>query len=905
MSRIRITAASLGAATLTVDNSAGTATYNAEYYVLGQASKFVKPGAVRIDSNTFGSGNIEDVAFADPDGSDALIVLNADTANAHTFNVDENGQSFTYTLPAKAVATFTWTPGSGGGSDATNGGTSNGAAVQQWTCYSGNTNQEWQFQPTSGGYYEVVTRNAPALGWDVTGGPGATGNGVPIQLLQLHPPQQHQRMPRRHQCVHCRRCRPPAMELHRRLQPELHSQRGELTTSQSLPSSSSSDQPGRKMRIWKRSSLGAGVAAVSSAALLLGVLGSPAVRAGGGGGDPSSPQVKVWITTADGQQKLTGQVPVAFSLSPPADVTVTVDPTRSFQTMTGFGGSITDSSAAVLYSLSPSARDAAMHLLFDPATGDGLDFLRQPIGASDFVATQDYTYDDMPSGQTDYLQRHFSIAHDETEILPLLREAERINPKLTIMATPWSPPAWMKTGDSLIGGRLIESPAIYASYALYLLKFVQAYRAQGVHVDLLSVQNEPQNRTSDTYPGTDMPSFQEEKVIEDLGPMLRAAGLRTGILAYDHNWAEHPNDIASTPPDETSDINDYPQQVLSSPAARWVSGVAYHCYYGDPSAMTALHNQFPHYDIYQTECSGSQSADPASTFSDTLKWHARNLEIGSIRNWSKTVVNWNVALDPSGGPHVGGCSTCTGILTVGPGDTVTPGAEYYALGHLSRFVQPGAVRIASTSFGTTGWNGQIMDVAFVNPDGSTVLVAHNENDNPQSFSVSENGQSFNYTLPGDSLATFVWVNPPRPAPQLRALDPSGWQATAVPAGPADPCCTGDVASNAVDDDASTRYSTGAPQAPGQYLQVDLGRPERLAEFVLDTGVSTGDYPAGYSVTVSLNGTDWSVPVATGTGSGQITAISLDGRPVRYVRVTLTAASSSWWSVADARAYVPG
>jgi glucosylceramidase len=651
-----------------------------------------------------------------------------------------------------------------------------------------------------------------------------------------------------------------------------------------------------------RHSFGAGVAAAGSVALLLGIAPAAGAQAGTGAA-LSSPPVNVWVTTADGQQKLTEQVPVAFSAAPPANLTVTVDPTRRFQTMTGFGGSLTDSSAAVLYSLSPSAREAAMHLLFDPRTGDGLDFLRQPIGASDFVATQDYTFDDLPAGQTDYLQRHFSIAHDEAQILPLLREAERINPGITIMATPWSPPAWMKTSGSLIGGRLIDDPKIYFSYALYLVKFLLAYRAQGVRVDLLSVQNEPQNRHSDTYPGTDMPSFQEEKVIADLGPMLRVAGLHTKILAYDHNWAEHPNDIVSTPPDETADINDYPQQVLSSPAARWVSGVSYHCYYGDPSAMSALHHQFPRYDIYETECSGSQSGNPANTFSDTLKWHARNLEIGSTRNWSKSVVNWNIALDPSGGPHVGGCGTCTGILTVGPGDTVTPDAEFYALGHLSRFVKPGAVRIASTSFGTTGWNGQIMDVAFVNPDGSTVLVAHNENDNAQSFSISENGQSVNYTLPGDSLATFVWARPPGPAPRLRALDPSRWQATAVPPGPADPCCTGDVAANAVDDDASTRYSTGAPQTAGQYLQVDLGRPEPLARLVLDTGASTGDFPVGYAVTVSLNGTDWSSPVATGAGSGQLTAIRLDGRPVRYVRVTLTTDSGSWWSVADVRAYV--
>ena len=147
-----------------------------------------------------------------------------------------------------------------------------------------------------------------------------------------------------------------------------------------------------------------------------------------------------------------------------------------------------------------------------------------------------------------------------------------------------------------------------------------------------------------------------------------------------------------------------------------------------------------------------------------------------------------------------------------------------------------------------------MDVAFVNPDGSTVLVAHNENDNPQSFSVSENGQSFNDALPGDSLATFVWASPPGPPPPVRALSPSGWRATAVPAGQANPCCSGDAASNAVDDDVSTRYSTGTSQAPGQYLQVDLGQTEPLTRFVLDTGASAGDYPAGYSVAVSLNGT---------------------------------------------------
>jgi glucosylceramidase len=621
--------------------------------------------------------------------------------------------------------------------------------------------------------------------------------------------------------------------------------------------------------------------------------------------DPAPVSAHVWVTTPGGADKLSDLGTVAFGGAPVTAPEIVVDPTLTFQRMQGFGGAITDSSATVLYRLSPAVRAATMRSLFDPVTGDGLDYLRQPIGASDFVTTAAYTYDDMPAGQTDYQQRHFSIAHDQAQILPLLRQADAINPRLQIIASPWSPPAWMKTSGSLIGGRLIDDPRVYRSYALYLMKFVEAYQANGVTVDTITVQNEPQNRSPSGYPGTDMPSWQEEKVIEDLGPMLRAAGLHTQILAYDHNWAEHPNDIASTPPDETADINAYPQNVLNSPAARWISGVAYHCYSGDPSAMTTLHNQFPDKAIYFTECSGSQSADPANTFSDTLKWHARNLIIGAPRNWAETVINWNLALDPSGGPHVGGCGTCTGIVTVGPGDHVTDNAEYYTLGHLARFVQPGAVRIASSSFGTTGWNGQIMDVAFRNPDGSTVLVAHNENDNPLTFAVREGDQAFSYTLPGGALATFTWRGRIPGTDALRQVAPAGWTATANPPGPTDPCCTGDVAASAVDGDASTRYSTGTGQAPGQYLQVGFGQAIQARQVVFDTGVSTGDYPRQYTVATSNDGVHWTTAVAAGHGTGQLTTVALRGAPVRYVRITLTAASGNWWSVADVRAYTVG
>src|SRR5205807_1846919 len=216
-------------------------------------------------------------------------------------------------------------------------------------------------------------------------------------------------------------------------------------------------------------SLGAAVAAASATTLAAGASASAS---------PAPLSAHVWVTTPDGTDKLTDLGTVAFGSAMPSAPTIVVDPTLTYQRMQGFGGAITDSSATVLYRLSPAARAATMRSLFDPVTGDGLDYLRQPIGASDFVATADYTYDDMPAGQADYAQRHFSIAHDQAQILPLLRQAEAINPDLTIMAAPWSPPAWMKTSASLVGGRLIDDPRIYLSYALYLVKFVEAYRDQ-------------------------------------------------------------------------------------------------------------------------------------------------------------------------------------------------------------------------------------------------------------------------------------------------------------------------------------------------------------------------------------------------------------------------------------------
>jgi glucosylceramidase len=520
-------------------------------------------------------------------------------------------------------------------------------------------------------------------------------------------------------------------------------------------------------------------------------------------------------------------------------------------------------------------------------------FLRQPIGSSDFTAAAEHwTYDDVPAGQTDFGLRHFSIARDQAQVLPLLRQAERLNPRLTVMATPWSPPAWMKTGDSLIGGRLKDDPRVYDAYARYLVKFVLAYKAAGVPVDFLSVQNEPQNRTPRGYPGTDMPVRQQIKVIEALGPLLHRASPRTRILAYDHNWATHPDDVANTPPGESPET-DYPYEILDSPAARWVAGTAYHCYSGDPAAQTALHDAYPRKGIWFTECSGSHGpADPpAQVFRDTLVWHARNVMLGTTRNWARSAVTWNLALDGTGGPHLGGCDTCTGLVTVNADGTVARNAEFYTIGHLAKFVRPGAVRIGSTSFGTTGWNGQIMDVAFRNPDGSTALVVHNENDDPRTFAVAVGDRQFEYTLPGGAVATFTW--PPGLRSRYDAVPLSGATAVANPAG--------ETPAAAVDGDASTRWSSGTAQEPGQYLQVDLGRRTAFRRVAIDSGGNLGDYARGWALSVSDDGTHWRT-LATGTGAGQLTTVDVPRTRARYLRVTATASAGNWWSIADLRLY---
>jgi glucosylceramidase len=444
-------------------------------------------------------------------------------------------------------------------------------------------------------------------------------------------------------------------------------------------------------------------------------------------------QVDVWLTSYDEANLLEQQKPLPITATSGSSdgVKITVDASNEFQEIDGFGASLTDSSAWLMAKkLKPEAREQVLQKLFNPKTGIGLSVLRQPMGASDF-ALKSYTYDDLPAGQMDAKLEKFSINHDKLYIIPILKRILEINPNLKIMGTPWSPPAWMKTTNSLIKGRL--KPGGYDWLALYFLKYIQAYKGMGVPIYAVTLQNEP-NFEPEKYPGMSMSALDQIEVVKRLGPMLQAAKLETKILVWDHNW----------------DKPEFPITVLNDATAReFVAGSAFHCYGGNVSAQAAVQAAHPDKELYFTECSGGEWS---RTFRTNLQYVAQNNIIGPMRNWARTSVLWNLALDEKYGPQNGGCSNCRGVIKINQGTgQVDYNVEFYALGQASKFVQPGSRRIASESS-----NGTVQTVAFTNTDGSRVLVAANAVLNDQQITVMDGSRSFTFKLPGNGVTTFIW-----------------------------------------------------------------------------------------------------------------------------------------------------
>ena len=423
---------------------------------------------------------------------------------------------------------------------------------------------------------------------------------------------------------------------------------------------------------------------------------------------------------------------------------IRVDDRRRYQRIAGFGAALTDSAAWLLYNrLSPPARAEVLRKLYG-ADGIRLGFVRVPMGASDF--THDgipYTYADMPAGGSDPALTTFSVARDDAHVVPVLREVHAINSRVKVLATPWSPPGWMKSNGTLdnLGNHATLLPSAYGPLAEYFVRFLQEYARRGIAVSAITPQNEPGLHAA--YPGLNWPEpGQSRWIASNLVPALRAAKLAPKIYGFDHSWAGH----------------GYARRLASNPAvARAITGVAWHCYYGNPRAMTLVHARAPALEQIVTECSPGIAPGPTA-----------GVLIASLRNWASTVMLWNIALEPGGGPvQQEGCKRCTGVVTVdGSTGAVAYGRDYHQLGQASSFIRPGARRIASNTFvtynsaaedhGPNYASAGLDNVALVNPDGSKVMLVFNNSSRSQRFSVSARGRSFTHRLPAQAVVTFVW-----------------------------------------------------------------------------------------------------------------------------------------------------
>lgn len=471
------------------------------------------------------------------------------------------------------------------------------------------------------------------------------------------------------------------------------------------------------------------------AALVCACLLAACSTTGVGGARARAGAVEVWSSSTDQARKLTRQPDLALAKAGSAGADdLILDPAHQEQEIVGFGAAMTDASAHLFQTvLTRPERDGLFADLFG-RDGLGLSFVRVPIGASDF-SSEHYSLDDMPAGQTDPDLAHFAFVRAETEQVPALQAARRLNPRLTLVASPWSAPGWMKTSGSLIQGSLKAEH--YGAFARYFVRYLDAMEAAGLPVRYITVQNEPAFEPTN-YPGMRVSAKERAALIGGhLGPALAARARRVGILDWDHNW-DHPEE---------------PLAVLADPvAARFVEGVAWHCYAGQPKVMGEVKAAHPDKDLFFTECSGG-GWEP--DWRDTLGWMTDDLIIAPVRAGGRGSILWNLALDENAGPHLGGCGNCRGVVTIDTrSHAVTRNVEYYVLGHVSRFVRPGARMIASSA-GPAGLN----HVAFRNRDGTLVLLAHNRSPSPLPLSVRIGRQRFSATMPGGEVMTFVWTVP--------------------------------------------------------------------------------------------------------------------------------------------------
>ncbi len=408
--------------------------------------------------------------------------------------------------------------------------------------------------------------------------------------------------------------------------------------------------------------------------------------------------------------------------------TITVNTSNRFQQMEGFGYALTGGSASLMNQLPENKKDAILQEIFGENEASlGVRYIRISIGASDLDAHV-FSYNDLATGETDSLLTHFSLSEDTLHLIPILKKALAIQPKLKIMATPWSPPIWMKTNKASKGGRLLKQ--YYASYALYFVKYIQAMKKQGIKIDAITMQNEPEH-------GGNNPSLlmdakeQKDFLVNYLGPQLKAANITTEILLYDHN-ADHPN---------------YPISILNDAKAKtYAAGTAFHLYLGNESALSEVHDAHPDKKIFFTE----QWTGAKGDFGGDFLWHMEHIVIGTINNWATAVIEWNLAANEKYEPHtLGGCTECKGAFTI-QGDRISRNVSYYIIGQASKYIPVGAQRVESISNFAT-----IKTVGFILPNGKKASLVLNTGKAVR-INLLEGNNNIKFEMPAQSVSTIVW-----------------------------------------------------------------------------------------------------------------------------------------------------
>lgn len=453
-------------------------------------------------------------------------------------------------------------------------------------------------------------------------------------------------------------------------------------------------------------------------------------------------EVGVWKTTIDQSSLLKKQEPTGFGNSGSGEYSFNVNANNQFQEMDGFGASMTESSAFLIKEkLNEGDRNTLMNSLFSYDSGIGISFLRQPMGSSDFALTE-RTYNDMGSGE-DWNLNNFSIERDRDYIIPMLKLAQSINPNIKFMGTPWSAPAWMRWNNSLRGSGDSIRWECYNVWADYFKKFIDSYGNEGLPMYAITVQNEPLYGP-ESYPSMLLPAeFERDFIKENLGPLFRDSGINTKIIAYDHNF----------------DNTEYSETIYDDPdASQFVAGSGWHTYGGSPEVMNQMHNKYPNMGNWITESGQgnwiSNNGFPTGSWEGSFQ-EAMDYAIKGTRSWSKSILLWNIALDENQGPRIPGFNNNDnyGMVTISQseGRVTSYQGNYYALGHLSKFVIPGAKRVEVNTY-----SGELEAVAFINPNGSKVLVLLNRSSTSKNFKVTEDSKDFYYDIEAYAALTLKW-----------------------------------------------------------------------------------------------------------------------------------------------------